>query len=478
MNNQNNSDKKYIFENGVMKKNPAYKANQPTTLLDSKKSLAIVSSTTDIQEASEIQKQATGKPMQLSTSTVASMEIMQDQDYLNQFQIKEQKLDGGDMLDGLSSIFSQYEVPIGLINKLLSLSEYHINFIIDDSGSMSSASDASIKQASIHLKNTRDPSGQRAASYNHLMTRWEEVEDRLHVMLDMLAYLPVNVTMMFLNRKDRIELKHAGKTPEVFAKEAHDIVSKLFNKMPTNGTPLWTKISESFNKASGNTMHYVFTDGAPSDASIDKLKKLIVNRKNPKNNPVTFISCTDDNAADWMKEVDEEALYTAEIDDFVSEQKEVYNKQGPALPFSKGFWLLCQLVGSINPYDLDGMDETDPFTKGTMNNLMGRQLTQEEYQYYFNSHPQGKHYAHLMKEFCRDDIMTHQIMGTISYDNEKKHQQKLAAAQPKKSFFNFWNKGANQPPQQVQVQQPQQQQQIEGQNDIIITPAPASAAKP
>lgn len=82
--------------------------------------------------------------------------------------------------------------------------------------------------------------------------------------------------------------------------------------------------------------------------------------------------------------MDNLALYVAEIDDFKSERREVLQNQGAAIPFSKGFWLLCQLAGAINPDDLDNMDEKKPFSKTALSNLMGRQLTDQEFQYYLD----------------------------------------------------------------------------------------------
>ncbi|MDX1900715.1 MAG: hypothetical protein SFW66_01765 [Gammaproteobacteria bacterium] len=401
--------KKYIFENGVMKLNPAYKEAGPSTIANPQQALAVVSSTNDIADASQTQMNATGKPMQLSDATQASMEIMQDQEYLDKFKVQG-NLDGGELLDGLSNIFAKYEVPIGLVNKLLALSEYELNFIVDDSSSMGCGSDAPRDGASVQMKQKL---GANNSFFGNSLTRWEEAEDRLHVMIDMLAYIPIDkLTISFLNRNDKLVLNHAGKTPQQYADEAHRAISQAFSRAASGGTPAYRKLSEAFQHSRVSTMHYLLTDGVPSDASTDQMKQLVTNRKNPEMNPLTFISCTnEDSEANWMKEIEEEAKYCSELDDFKSEQKEVLHDQGPAFPFSKGFWLLCQLVASINPYDLDKMDESMPFTRQTMNNLLGRKLTDQEYQHYFRSNPNAKRYSHLEREFAREDIMAHQIAG-------------------------------------------------------------------
>ena len=37
-----------------------------------------------------------------------------------------------------------------------------------------------------------------------------------------------------------------------------------------------------------------------------------------------------------------------------------------------GYWIICQLVSAINPTDLDAIDENMPFTKSTLDNVLGR----------------------------------------------------------------------------------------------------------
>lgn len=428
--------RKYIFENGVMKINPAFKAqqaNKPSTVAAPDQALAIVSSTQDIMEATDAQYNATGKPMQLSEATTSSMEIMQDGDFIDKFNAPNQ-INSSKILDELSNVFAKYEIPIGLINKLLALSEYKLNFIIDDSGSMSGSSDAPLCQASEHIKHKVDPQGIKANNFNAKMTRWEEAEDRLHVMMDMLAYIPTdNITISFLNRGDKIHLDHKNKSTEQFAQEAHQKIFNAFSKNPTNGTPVYKRLSESLNQATGATMHYLFTDGVPTDASVDKLKELVKSRGNPQKNPLTFMSCTDeDSEAEWMKEIEEAAPYTAELDDFEDEKREVLKDQGPGFPYSKGFWLLCQLVAAINPHDLDAIDESVPFTKQTMDNLLGRKLTIEEYQHYFRNNPNAQKYSNLFNEFAREDIMAKQILDNLKggYSNHGSTYNQTTTSNP------------------------------------------------
>lgn len=183
--------KKYIFENGVMKLNPEYakeqaKQDNPTTVAQPTQALAIVSSMDDVQAATQLQLKERGVAMTLSDATVSSMQIMQDDEFVESYKSKK-PLDGGEVLEGLTGVFSRYEVPIGLVNKLLALSEYHLNFIIDNSASMGSPTDALVGDASEPMKSRLLASGRKAAEK---MTRWEEAEDRLHVLIEFLQYIP------------------------------------------------------------------------------------------------------------------------------------------------------------------------------------------------------------------------------------------------------------------------------------------------
>lgn len=427
---------KYIFVNGVMKVDPNYKSQDvaqgsPSTVADQTQALAVVSSTNDIAEATAIQEKATGKPMQLSDATVSSMQIIQDKDFVDSFRTS-QKLDGGNLLDGISNVFAQYEVPIGLLNKLLALQLYDLlNFKIDDSGSMRRETDALLSQATIYTK-AKVADKNRLSNPDAKMTRWEEAEDRLHIMIDMLAYLPIKkIKLSFLNRSNEIILTHEGKTPEAFAKEAHQKISEAFAaRMPTNDdrTPLKKHLTDMFNTATGNTMHYLLTDGEPSDASTAEIGALVITRKNPQQNPLTFLSCTDDeNEAAWMKVIEEVAPFTAELDDFLGERKEVLTDQGPAFPYTKGFWLLCNLVAAINPDDLDAIDESYPFTKCTLDNLLGRVLGEQEYQQYFYKHPKASQFSAYYSQFSRTDIVAGQI-DVVQHEKQKERNQLLTSS--------------------------------------------------
>jgi len=151
-----------------------------------------------------------------------------------------------EMVDALGSVLAKYEVPMGLMNKLMMLSEYaSLEFIIDDSGSMQMTSD------------TINPITKRAN------TRWQEAHQRLKEMVEILAYVPFQqIGIEFLNRKDRISLKRNGMAPQQFLSGANQQIDAQFDRCPAGTTPMLEKLQESFLRGSGVSIaRYIFGDG-------------------------------------------------------------------------------------------------------------------------------------------------------------------------------------------------------------------------
>lgn len=366
--------KKYIKINGVMKMNPAYKAWKnaqsggsvpvANALPSNPNALPVVSSMDDHMKLNE----DLGTDVPLAESTDATIEMMQEPEISY-----EAGMQPDEMVDQLGSVLSKYEVPMGLMNKLMMLSEYaSLEFIIDDSGSMQMNSD------------TINPTTRRAN------TRWEEAHQRLKEMIEILAYVPFNqIGIEFLNRKDRVTLKRNGQSPQDFLQGAAQQIDAQFARGPSGTTPALEKLQESFLRGQGVSIaRYFFGDGLPNGGrrAISEIVRIVKNRQDPSMNPVTFISCTnEDEAVEWMKDCEEVAPFCSESDDYGDESREVLEDQGEALPYTRGFWLICQLVAAMNPDDLDAMDESVPFTKSTLDNLLGIQHNEESYRYYFDA---------------------------------------------------------------------------------------------
>lgn len=355
--------KKYIKINGVMKLNPAYTAYMGSKKPSNPNALAVVSSMEDHMKLNE----DLGTNIPLAESTDATIEMVQEPEIS-----LEAGMSPDEMVDKLGAVLGKYEVPMGLMNKLMMLSEYaSLEFIIDDSGSMQMISD------------TINPLTRRSN------TRWEEAHQRLKEMMEILAYVPFNqIGIEFLNRKDRITLKRNGMSPEAFLQGAVQQIDAQFARGPSGTTPALEKLQESFLRGQGVAIaRYFFGDGLPNGGqrAINEIVRIVKNRQEPAQNPVTFLSCTnEDEAVEWMKDCEEVAPYCSESDDYGDESREVLEDQGEALPYTRGFWLICQLVAAMNPDDLDAMDESVPFTKNTLDNLLGIQHNEESYKYYFD----------------------------------------------------------------------------------------------
>jgi len=366
--------KKYVKINGIMKLNPEYKkwreqqggGAPATTVQRPSVALPIISSMDDHEALNDAMIAQGGKEVPLAESTSATIEMMQEPEIS-----VEAGMNPDSMVDELGALLNKYEVPIGLMNKLMMLSEYEVlEFMIDDSGSMTLLSD------------TVDLQGRS-------QTRWAEAQIRLKEMIEVLAYVPFNqIVVVFLNRTDVVSLQRNGRDPKTFLADAYPQIDGVFRRSPAGTTPALEKIQKSLaSNPNMSIARWFFGDGVPNGgiAAQKEITRLLVQRQNPAGNPMTFVSCTnEDDQVEWMKDAEELAPYCSESDDFKDEADEVLRDQGAALPFSKGFHLIATLVGAMNPDDLDAMDESIPFTKATLDNLLGIQHNEESYRHYFN----------------------------------------------------------------------------------------------
>lgn len=374
----------FIVQNGRLVKNPDYQESatkKPTTVVNPN-ALTVVSTPADLMAA----QNATNVPM---PSAVEGMIVgMQNPAYANAFGSDEVRAD--EVLDGLSNIFAQNEIPIGLMSKLIALKDFTLDFMVDNSTSMGSWSPMKRQEASVYMQNVGN-------MRNVMLTRWEEAEDRLHVLIDIIAFVPTGpITLSFFNEANVLVLERQGKTPTQFALDAHQQIRQAFSRNPyLNHTPILQNMQTMLTRNTKNTMHYVLTDGEPSGGAseIRDIKNFLLTARgrNSQTHPFTFLACSNrEEDVMWMREVEDIAPYVAAQDDFTGERREVYFDQGCAFPYSRGFWWLCNLVAALNPDDLDALDQHAPLTKQTLDNLLGRVHSETEYRYYFDNHPHAR----------------------------------------------------------------------------------------
>ncbi len=369
---------KYIVKDGVRHFNPDYKAfmakqgKQATTALHADKALPTVCTMGDfeqLKQAAQEDKSEKQSPPSLAPSTEETLEIFQDDETFRQIGLSPEAI-----AQALGGVFAKYEIPIGMMNKLLAFSEFDkIEFEIDDSGSMG----------------TIDPSTG--------ISRWQEAKNRLKMMIEIMAYVPIPlISISFLNRKFKIEgkevkqliLEHEKETPERFIEKAYKLIDQAFASPPGGSTPILEYLTNSLAAGKGKKVaRYLFCDGVPDGGgkAQEAITQMLKDRPVPQDNPVTLISCSE-TASDvkWMKEAEETADYCSEYDDFQEEVREVAKDQGDVFPFTFGMYLVGQLVGAMNPDDLDAMDESVPFTKMTLDNLLGVNGSVEDYRRYFD----------------------------------------------------------------------------------------------
>jgi hypothetical protein len=354
--------KKFITENGVRKLNPAYvRPKSAVPFVNAATALPVVSTPS---EEEEIVVTAA------YTDAVALYHQVVEPEIFVSNNNDELVHDG---LGELNQVLAKYEVPAGLLGKLLLLRNYAVaEIIVDDSGSMGARTDA------------LGPQGES-------LSRWWEAKYRISQMMELMAYVvsPV-VYVRFLNRPDVLEFqRHDGEMPTAYIARIESLLVEAFQRGPNGGTPALPVIQESLARYPNQAvLRYFLGDGVPNggDMACRQIEQLLMHRSSPMHNPFTFMSCTNDDAAtEWMKECEEKAPYCAEFDDYLDESREILKDQGQAFPYSFGLHLVGQLVAAFCPDDLDAMDESVPFTRQTLESLLGYQSSPQEYKYYFDS---------------------------------------------------------------------------------------------
>mmetsp|Transcript_18165 Transcript_18165/g.27857 ORF Transcript_18165/g.27857 Transcript_18165/m.27857 type:complete len:440 (+) Transcript_18165:80-1399(+) len=359
---------KYTTANGIRKYNPAYvpppNATKAAPFVNQATALPVIPSPTapSLEEEEIIVIPTTT----YEAAVVAYHEEAEPEIYFGGYNGE------GDSLDELNNVMAKYEVPAGLLAKLLQVKEFQLmEIIVDDSGSMNCRTDA------------LDP------ITGSIMSRWWEAKWRISQMIELLAYVPAPpIKIYFLNRRDIISIeKSSGELPSDYIKRAESILMGAFGRNPGGTTPALEAIEASLSRnGSMKVMRYFLGDGQPNggEFACKQIRDMIIHRPAPRDNPFTFMSCTnEDDQVEWMKITEEKAPYCAEFDDYLDEAREVLKDQGNAFPYSFGLHIVAQIVAAFNPHDLDAMDESLPFTKALLDSLLGYQSSQEEYHYYF-----------------------------------------------------------------------------------------------
>ena len=186
------------------------------------------------------------------------------------------------------------------------LKNISLTFIIDDSGSMGSPTTSKSKDlTSTFMKNKFN-----GFNPNYNLTRWDKVEDHIHLMLQIFMNTETGtIRISFMNRNDIISVNSYEKSKQEEINQVHQRISKIFSKSPSGSTPTMTCLKQalSINEPS---IIYLLTDGVPTDTNIPSLCEFLKKRPNPKDSQIVIMSFTDkESEVSWIEEIKESAEY-------------------------------------------------------------------------------------------------------------------------------------------------------------------------
>lgn len=132
--------RRYIFKDGALHERREHTSGmllEKYYQYDESNRLAIVSSIDEAEHASIAIERDTGINMEcrLAESVTAARRTMRSPEYCREF-VSGVPHERMHLFEEICQYFEQYNIPIGLLDKLLALRNYHLNFIIGDNASM------------------------------------------------------------------------------------------------------------------------------------------------------------------------------------------------------------------------------------------------------------------------------------------------------------------------------------------------------
>ena len=226
--------------------------------------------------------------------------------------------------------FQKYQISPYYRNDLMTLGQFDIVLVLDDSGSMSTATENG--------------------------TRWSELKGMATPIVELGSLLDSDgIDVIFLNRGTRRNVR-----------SINDIQDLLVNP-PQYRTPLSNKVREAMSLAKGKPqLILIMTDGEPytvddqRDPNFDSVhvfRRVLEVERNSDLAYVSILKCSNnDDDTGYLDVMDKQLRNLDVIDDYVSERNEVLRKQGPNFQYTPGDNIARFLLGSIFPR-YDNMDE-------------------------------------------------------------------------------------------------------------------------
>jgi hypothetical protein len=237
-------------------------------------------------------------------------------------------LEGQDPFD---YFFQKYQISPYYRNDLMTLNQFDIILILDDSGSMATQTD-------------------------HGKTRWSELLEMSYPIIELASLLDADgLDIIFLNRGYRANVRST------------EHIQDLLVNQPHGRTPLSMRVREAMKLYKGKPqLIIIMTDGEPSTTdyktdpdydSVQLFRQVLEYERNPDLTFVSILKCSNnDNETGYLDKMDKELTNLDVIDDYFSERSEVLQKQGPNFQYTPGDNIARLLLGSIYP-KYDKMDE-------------------------------------------------------------------------------------------------------------------------
>lgn len=235
---------------------------------------------------------------------------------------------------GDARIYNKIHIDSRFINFLLTLKNFEIVIVCDDSFSMTTEVDGTHR------------------------TRWDELREIVKRILQIAVLFDQNgVDIYFLNEDEVFEK----------IKNPKD-VDDLFSKEPNGYTPLVPILSKIFQSRLAKRgrekklLVFVATDGKPTnvdgDSEIEELEDLLRNMRTVDTTYVSFLLCTDEReCVDYMERWDRTMINVDVTDDYETEKEKIRRCQGdPHYPFTYDDYIVKALIGSIVPH-IDRLNE-------------------------------------------------------------------------------------------------------------------------
>ncbi|CAF1471686.1 unnamed protein product, partial [Rotaria sp. Silwood1] len=232
----------------------------------------------------------------------------------------------------LRTIAARYDINDTLAQRLNILQQFEIVVLCDDSGSMNTPVDGTIR------------------------TRWDELLSIVQIVIEIATVFDSNgVDLHFLNRSSILNVTDSRQ------------VAESFSQRPDGLTPLTPALRRIFQSAAikarsdKRLLVFVATDGEPTDPNgnvdIQGLENLMRNERQANTTYVTFLSCTDDvSSVAYLSQWDRTMINVDVVDDYKTEREKVRRIQGYNYPFSFGDYVAKALIGAVDR-KMDQLDE-------------------------------------------------------------------------------------------------------------------------